>query len=959
MARGPKFSFPIPGRKSHSKIDRESDDDARSNPPIPPVPEWSPRLDNLPSFSKAERVLGTAGLPFPFRPASRSQTSLPRSPGYMTVTVSEASFGSEYTDRASSMAGEDRSFLPKRPGVSNRPSSNILGSVYHNEDRRGSNCSSISNRLHPKTSNSTMRSYYDSQKSPLSISQQTSASAVRDMALRKGQPSVAPHHHGVHVLGPSSRQTMDDAKKQNRKSKPARLDLSKLFPKPRGNGIEQSTRALLSPSKLVNSPTAMSTASDYFPRPMTRDPTPTPKGRAKLTRTVKRQQDPSSIAQQRSTSPVRLYKRDTYDNAKINVRRPPRGIQHWFDGLDEDSDEDYEGEPTPVLAPIPLKPNGQILAPVRKSSLGRLVQNTASQPQLRSISQQNRTVSKKEQRMHANPFAAHHLTSPSQFSVQSQSSLLSTKTKESAFSKNNLQDSSVLSISSSEDEDDEGQKRNKARVRDSIDSTDDHGDIIIGKAQAFEVRPRLSGRRPSDSKLSMRTTSTTAATIEVMYTPEPYTPQMFPRSYSSRRSSHIRQPSVIPENENVRPKTSATRPMSPTSIRSARTSTSEPRTRSEGHKLMAVTAEEEALLEMMRRKRAAMAKHSFTEGYKTAIMQESRQKTPPEDSGYRTSAFLATDSPSASPARATTTSSSHKPVTNTTSPLLLPPPRGRPTKSSQESTVGTSILRDSSSCEAEPGRQASPPSLAHQLSPPPEFTPLDLFTSPAPTPTDASIASPTTTDHPSPLPSPVTPGLRNGEGDVHVKVASSEPSCNGDSDEVAVLDTGVIDAPSGSIKPNKATHGTEISTQPQHQRRRTASSGAEVSLSPLRKSSYTSNTNTTDPHETTLPSVSETSSRAPGIVEPKIPRKDSKRVSSLSVNTNSVPRSRNSSIYSTRTSSPLASTSRRSSRIVSRGNSISSAKRDSVAVGLTSTRCSVSEDVLAAWGDLGGWRGYA
>jgi hypothetical protein len=35
---------------------------------------------------------------------------------------------------------------------------------------------------------------------------------------------------------------------------------------------------------------------------------------------------------------------------------------------------------------------------------------------------------------------------------------------------------------------------------------------------------------------------------------------------------------------------------------------------------MAVTAEEEALLELMRRKRADMAKHSFTEGYKTALM---------------------------------------------------------------------------------------------------------------------------------------------------------------------------------------------------------------------------------------------------------------------------------------------------------------------------------------------------
>jgi hypothetical protein len=57
------------------------------------------------------------------------------------------------------------------------------------------------------------------------------------------------------------------------------------------------------------------------------------------------------------------------------------------------------------------------------------------------------------------------------------------------------------------------------------------------------------------------------------------------------------------------------------------------------------------------------------------------------------------------------------------------------------------------------------------------------------------------------------------------------------------------------------------------------------------------------------------------------------------------------------TSSPgLTPFDRRSSRGVSRGSSISSIKRESVAVGTASTRCSVSEDVLAAWGSLGGGR---
>lgn len=964
MGRGPKFSFPIPGRKSHTKVDRDRDnDDARSNRSnlsIPSTTQWSHRPEDPSSFSKAERLLGTAGLPI--RPSSRNQNSMPQSPGFMSITVSEASYGSRYTDDALSMAGED--FLgPKRPGMSKRPSSNILGSVYDDESRRGSHSSSISHRLQPQTSNSTMRSYYDPQKSPLSISQQTSDSAVRDGALRKGKAKITPYPDEHHTLRPSSRQTMEDEKKEMRKNKPARLDLSKLFPKPRSNGADYSTGSLLSPNKVCNSPSAMSTASDYFPRPMTREPTPilNSRGHAKLTKTVKRQQGSSVHPAHRSTSPVRLHKRDTYDNAKVNVRRPPRGIQHWFDGLGEESDEDDgEEQHIPVVVvPQPVKPMGQHQGPIKKSSLGRLIQGNTLSPRQAQVTYapQAAAVSKMEHYAHFNSSLAHRLNSPSQFSVQSQSSLVSSKTKSSAFSKNNLQDSSVLSISSSEDEDEDVHaKRSKIKVRDSIDLDNDQGEILIGKAQAFELRPQIPARRQSDSKMSTLSTSTNAATIEVMYTPDPYFAHQFPRQRESRRSSHTRQPSMIPEDENVRPKTSAHPPMSPTmsttSLRSTRTSTSEPRVRAEGHKLMAVTAEEEALLEMMRKKRAAMAKHSFHEGYKTAILQEARQKTPENDNDYRTSAFLTNESPALSPARALNGASPRKSVTGPASPLLFPPPRGRPTRSHRDSTPGTSMLRDSSSCDPAAEREVSPfsrKSLAHQLPPHSEFSPLDIFPAGARTPTEASIASPTTTDHPSPLPSPVTPGLRNGEADVDVKVASSEPSYNGDSDEAAVLETGVIDPPSGSIKPGEESRDT----RPVHQRSRTASSGADVSVSHVGKS-FATKIAPTESHMDLAP-VSETSSRASSIRMPKIPQKSTKRLSTLTMNTSATSRSKSSSVYSRRTSSPV-DPNRRTSRTASRGDSISSIKRDSTAVGSASTRCSVSEDVLAAWGSLGGWR---
>lgn len=136
-----------------------------------------------------------------------------------------------------------------------------------------------------------------------------------------------------------------------------------------------------------------------------------------------------------------------------------------------------------------------------------------------------------------------------------------------------------------------------------------------------------------------------------------------------------------------------------------------------------------------------------------------------------------------------------------------------------------------------------------------------------------------------------------------------------------------------------------------HRRRRTASSGANVpTLSPTR-------TQAQNPLHYDLAPVSEASSRAPSIIEPAlpIPKKSSKRLSSLTTSTTSHPRSRNSSVHSTQTSSPsLGPSDRRSSRGVSRGDSVTSIKRESVVIGSASTRCSVSEDILAAWGSLGG-----
>jgi hypothetical protein len=727
---------------------------------------------------------------------------------------------------------------------------------------------------------------------------------------------------------------VDETKKEYRKGKPARLDLSKLFPKPRGAEGQHYGNALLSPTKMVNSPAAMSMVSEYFPGSTTKLPTSQIGGQTRLQTTARHH----NAAVQSPTSPVRKFEKDEFDSAKVHVRRPPKGVQHWFDALDEDSSDESPEDTQHVHAPRTTRSNDVSTGPTRGSTASQTTRERATShydPQL----QDSMSGYRKDTFALDDIVDITHLTSPSQFSVDTYHSQVSSKTKESAMSKTNLQDSSVLSFSSSEDEIDGG--RSKARrvaVRKSLDMTDYAGDIVIGQAQAYEVRPQQ--RRPSAGRASLLSTSTNA-TIEVMYTPEPPIP---PYHYQ-RSSNHMRQPSVIPEDEDTRPSTAINMPLSPTahSVMSARTSASAPQPHLDGsHKLMEVTAEEEALLELMRKKRAAMNKQCALQVDTSVQEYDRRQKTPLERSQppRRTSAFLSMSLES-SPVRVVEARPRQRASANAPSPLLLP--RGRSVKAIDDSNVGMSHLRDSTASDMWSDRHYSPASrgrLPHYLPTPSEFSPLDLFPPNSPTPA-ASATSPTTTDHPSSLPSPITPGLYIGETDVAVKVASSDTS--NELEDMVVLDNGVIGAPRDSTKSGSSR---ELNS---HRRCRTASSDAEIAFPAPPSHSFKD-----------LVSLSEASSHPPSIVEPpapKLPRKTPRHISELALAADSRSRSRQSSVHSTgsrtsaysQASSYLTGPDPRRSRHVSRASSFTSNRRV-----MKDDRNSVSDDVLAAWNSLGG-----
>ncbi|KAF2130246.1 hypothetical protein P153DRAFT_430504 [Dothidotthia symphoricarpi CBS 119687] len=890
----PKFSFSLAGRRS--KTDQ---DDASSKSSVSSVPTWPLPYAEPTNMSKAHRVLGTSEPVYRTTSKQSSMQSLTlQSPGYKTKAASEASFGSAIDARGQPATDHNR--YQTRPAMYS----------HDTGARRGSDNSSAHHRLHPQPSNSTMRSHYDAKTSPLSISQQTSNSAVRDMALRRGQPQVVDRTHDYPAPAldnrPVTRGTSNENKTDRRKSKPARLDISKLFPKPRmGSDGRKHQTALLSPTKMVNSPAAMSMSSGLFPRPMARGPTPQP---AKSKKTASQQDAPAS---QRPTSPVRLFQRDVYDSAKINVRRPPKGIKHWFEGaLDEDSDEPLDEVYTHSPAHVPVHTRQKDTSRLtRQTSLDRVPQIT-TQHTIRP--QQSTPVFNTHSFAHEDVVDVHYLTSASEYSVGTLSSM---RTKESLLSTRNFQDSSILSSSSSEDEgDNRHREERQSKMRRSWDIGEDAGEIIIGQAQAFEVRP---SRRLSRG-MSVLSNSTDAATIEVMYTPEPsFSPyQHYPRSSNfsgNRLSSHIRQPSVIPEDEDFRPVTAistvAHSAHSAYSAPSARTSANEPKSYSHAdHKMMAVTEEEKALLELMRKKRAAMNGSSQASNVSTgehldqqSYVSEGTQRL------HRTSGFLSTETPAASPVRLVETHSKRRSAAPST-PLSLAS-RGRTAKAMHETNMHDNSGNDAwSERHPPPVRQFT---LSHYDQASCDSSRPNSYLRASPT------LSPTNTDHFSSLPSPITPGSHTDRADVKIKVASSETS---DDDEVAVLESGVIDTTIDGIKFG-------------HGRRRTASSGADMTF-PAPPGHNASD----------LPRVSEAVSRSRNIVEPSPPKlsgQNSKRVSGLMLSPSS---------YS-QTSSRQSSLASNHSHVSGKRNRKSSLASMN---GSTKTRNSVSDDVLAAWGSLGG-----
>ncbi|KAK7547753.1 hypothetical protein IWX49DRAFT_579519 [Phyllosticta citricarpa] len=679
MGRSSKFAFPLPGRRAQAR--REASDPPVLPPTLPQLPE--PLVPEFNPSPKARRLLGPQ--PNDSSPLQRAVSpSLDSKRSYMSITVSDAS-------QSSTSAYKTSTTVPPDPEIVQYAAR--VYPVAPEEPTPDPQPSTQASRLRSKRSRLGLGSHYDPKKAPLSVSQQTSASAIAHGGLRRGHVRRHSSPNSLYHLSDEEEPPAlpDDADHRpsamdtpaRRKASP-KLDLSRLFNKP-SKSKQAGADPMLSPTKFVTSPTSLSSNSLQFYAP---DASLKPLQETMMTGAGSNgfraehalHAEASVPAEPRPPvgQPARVY-RDACETAKVHVRRPPPGIQHWFDGLGESDDDDYEFEDESEsewpLGEDVAKPDEvqshTTYRPYRPPELGveqfynDKRSGTPSQKSIRSSRSDSRlnVRVRSKSRSRSRPRSKLSIRSRSQSRSKSRSRetfdelhmgkpplkisepLSPPKMKQrpnlhrnnsSKLSNTDLKGASVLSLSSSSSDDSESgsSSTDMPNIRESLSiltDADKDVDIQVGRARALEVtRPRQSLehiRRASESpsECSARGSATTA-TIDVALgtsAPSSATSTEFPRRAPSiRRPIHPRQLSTVEDAEEGRGSFyDASNTSEPEKAAQQPASTSE-ETDVPKRKLMAVTREEEMLLELMRRKRASMAKQNFTDGYNTALKLE-------------------------------------------------------------------------------------------------------------------------------------------------------------------------------------------------------------------------------------------------------------------------------------------------------------------------------------------------
>ena len=571
MARTFKFPFPLPSRKQHSDSYLTSLYDPTDLPLVSPG-------------SKAERVLGTSdsGVKAGRRPSGGKEKNSHKPTEYVSVTVLDTD---GLSPKSAISIAENPFHLHSFP----LPQKSHMENAAEWDARSATETCRIPAR---SESSSTLQSYYDSAKSPLSISQQTSASSARDMALRKGYPSIiSPLAPKVSEIDgtPSSPTENDKAKKRGKpKHLNLQFDLSSLFHKPDG-----PVQPMLSPNHIVTSPSPVSIGSGQRSRPKlfqwerkkTKESWPTGV------------EGPRDLPNGDENAPVSARTRlDTSSEMLGNRPNNVAGDRICSDGLPH----------RPLSQNLESSANGATADTSRRHRLRR------SKSSISELSEEQEKQCRNKARAHSTSLpcdTAHlypqHREGP-EVAAKAEGLASGNRTRENAtmiFPTINIHEHSFLTLSSSDEENEvrgkpTDPKSRRHRIRASIDKVDFAGEVVVCSAQRLtHVKPRPVVNPPRRRISRMKESDSIP--------PVPSIPAITPRISSIRWREESKNFLPVPE---TRSNSQDSRQSSRTSCSASHLSPLGSQRKPLGHesKIMAVTAEEEKLLEAMRRKRASI-----------------------------------------------------------------------------------------------------------------------------------------------------------------------------------------------------------------------------------------------------------------------------------------------------------------------------------------------------------------
>ncbi|PLN84712.1 hypothetical protein BDW42DRAFT_30322 [Aspergillus taichungensis] len=452
--------------------------------------------------SKAQKILGTSEVAVQQTNKDREEKRRTRRPTFMRSPETKPKKSSGFVTFP--VASANPTVPPQNLRV--RASSPLLGQEYRARDTAVPPLPEPKRKIHQSGSALALYSHFNFRDS--SSEQGTGSESGRKSSGRgssrgrdaKPDPSL---DFGL-------KQPKGPAKESKRKIRPPRIDLSLLFPKPRAEAAP-----LLSPQRMVESPSPVSIASGMAPAP---PKTPDNHVAAKT-------QTKSAPTQ---TPPVKPRSRQSANTVRGPSTIFEKNNDNWFDPSLEKTVRTIEMDMA-LQNPDPARNSRFFQRPRSREELEASVlpadnlRKVSSNSSIGGWSKETHLSPRDCSRVHANGLA--NSTRPRQISASSAPhSSTSEKSRSSTFKDADLTMSSVLCLSSSEDEDEE----------------EDH---VLPKDRGIPRRPRDSVAMYSDFGAELGTAAAAQATKGVLRRAEPTGSVGSHRSGSQRSASTQRQPS--------------------------------------------------------------------------------------------------------------------------------------------------------------------------------------------------------------------------------------------------------------------------------------------------------------------------------------------------------------------------------------------------------------------------------